>query len=318
MRAALSAKEDMGSAQHPDGVAVAALYKFAAVTDLAERRQSLEAVCLQQGIAGTLILAPEGINGTIAGAQTALENVIGTIRDYPGFADLEVKWSTAPRMPFTRLKVRLKREIVTMGVPGVDPGKSVGTYVAPDEWNELITQPDVLLVDTRNDYEVAIGTFYGAINPRTSSFREFPKWASTHLDAEKGKKVAMFCTGGIRCEKATALLKAEGFGEVYHLKGGILKYLETVPAENSLWQGQCFVFDQRVSVGHGLEPGPYQLCSLCREPFLSGEGSGGYARRLCNSCSEAADHRRKRRAEDRVKQIDLARARGGKHLGPRR
>lgn len=296
-------------------VHVAALYKFAPLPDCTERKSALQAICERHGVTGTLLLASEGINGTIAGSRAGLENVVAEIRRFPGFQDMDVKWSTAAKLPFIRLKVRLKREIVTMGVPDIDPTKSAGTYVGPEDWNDLIRQPDVVLLDTRNEYEVALGTFKGAVDPKTTSFREFPEWASRNLDKGSLKKIAMFCTGGIRCEKATAFLKAAGFDNVYHLKGGILKYLETVPAEQSMWDGECFVFDQRVSVGHGLEPGPYQLCSICRGPFLSGEGSGGYAHSLCSVCTDAADDDRKRRAADRLKQIELAKARGGQHLG---
>lgn len=301
----------------PQTYHLAALYRFAALPDFEARRQPLLELCEAHGITGTLLLAAEGVNGTIAGPRAGLEAVIAHLRTFPGFDALDVKWSAAPKKPFIRLKVRLKREIVTMGVPDIDPNETVGTYVEPHEWNELIERPDVVLIDTRNDYEVAIGTFKGAVDPKTATFREFPQWAEAFLQGENRPKIAMFCTGGIRCEKSTALLKSRGFDEVYHLKGGILKYLETVPPEQSLWQGECFVFDQRVSVGHELKPGPYQLCSLCREPFLSGEGAGGYARALCTKCQAEADETAKRRAAERSKQIDLARKRGQAHLGTR-
>ena len=295
-------------------VHVAALYRFAPLPDYEARRLPLAELCKAHGIRGTLLLASEGVNGTIAGSRDGLETDIEHLRSAPGFACLDVKWSLAPAMPFIRLKVRLKREIVTMGVEDIDPNEAVGTYIKPEDWNALISDPGVVVVDTRNDYEVAIGTFEGAVNPNTESFREFPRWADQHLE-DGTRRVAMFCTGGIRCEKATAYLKAKGFDEVYHLEGGILKYLETVDPSDTLWRGECFVFDQRVSVGHGLKPGPYQLCSVCREPFLSGEGAGGYARRFCDRCCQDASEATRRRAEDRNRQIDLAKSRGEAHLG---
>ncbi len=300
----------------PDAFVVAALYRFTPLADFEQRRAPLEAIADAQGVRGTLLLADEGINGTIAGTRKAIDAVIKHIREFPGCADLDVKEAQTDTMPFTRLKVRLKREIVTMGVPGIDPTKTVGTYIEPENWNDLVSQTDTILIDTRNDYEVAIGTFAGAINPQTDTFREFPAWARAMLAETRPKRVAMFCTGGIRCEKATALMKDMGLEEVYHLRGGILKYLETVPAEQSLWQGECFVFDRRVSVGHGLEPGPYQLCSACREPFLTGEGRGGYAAAVCARCESEADTATKARAAERQRQIDLAKSRGQSHLGP--
>ncbi len=300
----------------PGAFVVAALYRFTPLPDFEDRRAPLEAIADAKGVRGTLLLADEGINGTIAGTREAIDAIIGHIRKFPGCADLDVKDAHAATMPFTRLKVRLKREIVTMGVPGIDPTKTVGTYVDPENWNALVSQPDTVLIDTRNDYEVAIGTFAGAVNPQTETFREFPAWARAMLAEARPKRVAMFCTGGIRCEKATALMKEMGLDEVYHLKGGILKYLETVPPEDSLWQGECFVFDRRVSVGHGLEPGPYQLCSACREPFLTGEGRGGYAAAVCPRCQSEADSTTKARAAERQRQIDLAKSRGQSHLGP--
>ncbi|MEQ8823749.1 MAG: rhodanese-related sulfurtransferase [Filomicrobium sp.] len=296
-------------------VVVAALYKFTPFEGFEARQAPLQALCDEMGVMGTLLLAPEGINGTIAGSRAGIDAVLAYIKGMPGFADLDWKESGAVKMPFKRMKVRLKREIVTMGVDGIDPNKTVGTYVAPEDWNDLISQPDVVLVDTRNEYEVAIGTFKGAINPHTETFREFPGWVSKELRQDNRPKVAMFCTGGIRCEKSTALLKEMGFDNVYHLQGGILKYLEEVPAEESLWQGECFVFDERVSVGHGLEPGPYQLCALCRQPFLSGDGRGGFSDHPCPDCEANADEKKKRAAADRQRQIELARARGEAHMG---
>lgn len=297
------------------GVVVAALYHFAPLADFAARRQPLAALACGKGVRGTLLLAGEGVNGTIAGSRSAIDSVVAHIRGFPGFSGLEVKESFAREMPFNRLKVRLKKEIVTMGRADIDPLGSVGTYVEAEAWNDLIGRDDVIVIDTRNAYEIEIGTFAGAIDPGTATFRDFPGWVEDNLDPQANTKIAMFCTGGIRCEKATALLKQMGFTDVYHLKGGILRYLETVPAESSLWQGECFVFDQRVSVGHGLVPGPYQLCSICRKPFEAGAAGGGYADTPCPECEADADAERKARARERQKQIDLAEARGEAHIG---
>ena len=261
-------------------IKVAALYRFAPMSKLPELREHLLKLCQAQGIKGTLLIAPEGVNGTIAGSDAGIATMVEALRELPGCAELDVKYSRAPALPFKRMKVRVKREIVTMGQPDIDP-LATGRYVSPQEWNTLIADPETIVIDTRNDYEVAIGTFHGAIDPGTSSFREFPAWFRRQRDellgSGKPPKVAMFCTGGIRCEKSTAFLKAEGIEEVYHLKGGILKYLEEVPAEQSLWQGECFVFDERVSVGHGLVPGPYGSCKACGRPLAKGSD--------CANCS---------------------------------
>ncbi len=300
-------------------IVVAALYKFTTLQEFEALREPLQRTCAGAGVMGTLLLAREGINGTIAGTRYGIDRVLTHIRALPGCADLDWKESTCAGMPFKRMKVRLKREIVTMGVEGIDPNRAMGTYVAPDDWNDLISKPDVLVVDTRNDYEFAIGSFEGAVNPRTKSFREFPGWVQQHLNRDNRLKVAMFCTGGIRCEKATALLKEMGFEDVYHLRGGILKYLEETPAEKSMWQGECFVFDERVSVGHGLRPGPYQLCSICRTPFLSSNAAaGGYASCPCPDCEKRADANKKKAAAERQHQIELAEQRGQTHIGPKR
>lgn len=248
-------------------IVVAAFYKFVRLPDYAELRSPLLELCLAQGIRGTILLAAEGINGTIAGTRQGIDAVLASLRSNDRFADLEHKESMAVEMPFDRLKVRLKREIVTLGLSGVDPTEQVGTYVEPQDWNDLITDPAVTLVDTRNQYEVDIGTFQGAKNPQTATFRQFPQFVEQQLDPTQHKKVALFCTGGIRCEKATAYLLAQGFEEVYHLKGGILKYLEEVPPESSLWQGECFVFDQRVAVQQGLELGTHEMCLSCGHPI---------------------------------------------------
>ncbi|MGH1417545.1 MAG: rhodanese-related sulfurtransferase [Hyphomicrobiaceae bacterium] len=302
----------------PPKYVVAALYKFTPLADFESYKAPLTDVCEAAGVTGTLLLAHEGINGTIAGLREGVDKVLSFIRNtVSGCADLDVKESYSDVAPFIRLKVRLKREIVTMGVPDIDPRHSVGQYVAPEDWNALISDPDTIVVDTRNDYEVAIGTFERAVNPNTASFRELPNWADENLPKDKSKKIAMFCTGGIRCEKSTALLRQRGYSEVYHLKGGILKYLEDVPKDESLWNGECFVFDRRVSVGSGLKPGPYQQCAICREPFISGEGAGGYAKKACPKCEAFADDDQRARAKQRQHQIELARARGEEHLGPR-
>ena len=259
-------------------ITVAALYRFARFEDPAALRALLLEASTAAGIKGTLLLASEGINGTIAGSAEGIARVLEHIRRLPGCADLDVKYSSAETMPFGRLKVRLKREIVTMGEPGIDPAACVGTYVAPHDWNALISDPDVIVIDTRNDYEVAVGTFAGAINPETRSFREFPAWFRRERERLLGNgrtpKVAMFCTGGIRCEKSTAFLKAEGVEDVYHLRGGILRYLEEVPAEQSLWHGECFVFDERVALGHGLAKGEHTLCKGCGRAVPAGERCG--------------------------------------------
>ncbi|WP_082698071.1 rhodanese-related sulfurtransferase [Novosphingobium fuchskuhlense] len=260
---------------------VAALYRFARFAEPAALRAPLLALCEAQGIKGTLLLAREGVNGTIAGSAEGIAAVLTHIRALPGCADLDVKYSSAAAMPFGRMKVRIKREIVTMGEPDIDPLASVGTYVAPHDWNALISDPETIVIDTRNDYEVAIGTFANAINPQTRSFREFPAWFRAErerlMGSGKAPKVAMFCTGGIRCEKSTAFLKAEGVEEVYHLRGGILRYLEEVPAQQSLWQGECFVFDERVALGHGLAEGEHALCKSCGRAVAAGESC------ICNN-----------------------------------
>lgn len=246
---------------------VVTFYKFVRLPEFAEKRDSLLSYCEAQGIKGTILLAAEGINGTIAGSRQAIDSVLFFLRCDPRLVDLEHKESYADFPPFDRMKVRLKKEIVTLGMPEINPSDRVGTYVSPKEWNELICDPEVTIIDTRNDYEVTIGTFKGAKNPKTGSFRQFPNYVRNNLDPTKQRKVALFCTGGIRCEKATSFMMAQGFQEVYHLKGGILKYLEEVPAEESLWRGECFVFDQRVAVGEGLAIGTHEMCLSCGHPI---------------------------------------------------
>lgn len=247
-------------------VLVVTFYKFVSLPDFEQLRSPLLACCQQHGLRGTILLAAEGINGTLAGSPEAIATTLEMLRSDPRLSDLEHKESWAESLPFDRMKVRLKREIVTLGLP-VDPSQQVGTYVSPQEWNALISDPEVTLIDTRNQYEVDIGTFEGAVNPQTGSFREFPDYVQTHLDPNRHKKVALFCTGGIRCEKASSFLLNQGFQEVYHLRGGILKYLEEMPPEDSLWVGECFVFDQRVAVQHGLEEGSYEMCRACGHPI---------------------------------------------------
>ncbi|RWN21203.1 MAG: rhodanese-related sulfurtransferase [Mesorhizobium sp.] len=297
---------------------VAALYRFARLDAFEELRAPLAAFCCGRGIKGTLLLAHEGINGTVAGSETAIAELILYLEAIEGLAGLEVKYSAAADMPFHRMKVRLKREIVTMGVDDIDPSKSAGTYVAPADWNALISQPDTVIIDTRNAYEVSIGTFRGAIDPATASFREFPAWVEAHRAELEGRKVAMFCTGGIRCEKATAYVKSLGLEDVFHLKGGILKYLEEVPAEQSLWQGECFVFDERVSVSHGLAEGEAELCRACRHPLTPGDlTSAKFAAGIsCPHCFDARSDEDRQRYAERQRQVELAQARGrGPHIG---
>lgn len=314
---------DMDTPHRQSGgpVTVAALYRFARLDDCAALRVPLEQLCKDRGVRGTLLLAPEGINGTIAGPAEGIDAVLAHIRALPDCADVDVKFSSASTMPFHRMKVRLKREIVTMGQPDIDPRATVGTYVSPQDWNALIADPDTIVIDTRNDYEVAVGTFERAIDPKTASFREFPEWFRQErarlLGEGKPPKVAMFCTGGIRCEKSTAFLKQEGIDEVYHLKGGILKYLETVPEEQSLWHGECFVFDQRVTVGHGLVEGTLSLCFSCRRP-LSEEDKLSPLYEVGVSCAacygERTDEQRAS-ARERQRQETLATKRGVAHVG---
>lgn len=302
-------------------VRVAALYRFARFADPGALTRPLAELCRARGVKGTLLLAGEGINGTIAGGQDALDAVVAHIRALPGCGDLDVKWSGAPAMPFHRMKVRLKREIVTMGVPGTDPVANAGTYVAAEDWNALIADPATIVIDTRNDYEVAVGTFARAIDPGTTSFRDFPAWFRAHRErlfgAADAPRVAMFCTGGIRCEKATAFLKAEGVDDVYHLEGGILKYLETVPAATSLWRGECFVFDQRVAVGHGLAQGSHTLCHACRMPVgAEGRSSPLFEEGVsCAACHASRSDSQRTSARERHRQETLAAERGAAHVG---
>jgi UPF0176 protein len=300
----------------------AAFYKFVTLPDVEDRKASLLAFCEQHNVKGTILLAREGINSTIAGAPQDVHAVLDYLRSDPLLADLQHKESFAETAPFYRMKVRLKREIVTMGVPGVDPTQMAGTYVKPEDWNALIADPDVVVVDTRNDYEVAIGTFKGAIDPHIRTFSELPSWCESTEALRpnangKKPKVAMFCTGGIRCEKSTAYMRAQGYDEVYHLEGGILKYLETVSPEESQWDGTCFVFDERVSVDHGLTPGTHKLCRGCRMPLEDGAMESPLFELgvSCPRCHASTSELQKNRARERQRQWELAKARGAAHIG---
>ncbi len=296
---------------------IAALYHFTRFDDPPAVQGPLLDLCKARGITGTLLLANEGINGTIAGDRNGIDAVLAHIRTLPGCADLEWKESTATTPPFHRMKVRLKREIVTMGQPDVDPVAKVGNYVDAADWNDLITAPDVAVIDTRNDYEVAIGTFEGAVDPATKSFGEFPAWWEENKHRFHNKRIAMFCTGGIRCEKSTNYLMGQGVEDVYHLKGGILKYLEEVPQEESKWEGECFVFDARVSVGHGLEEGPHILCYACRRPLVPEDRNHAAFEQgvACHQCVNETSEADKARFRERQKQMILAKKRGTHHIG---
>ncbi|MEE9445201.1 MAG: rhodanese-related sulfurtransferase [Cocleimonas sp.] len=296
---------------------VCALYHFVILEDFESLRDPLHKVMDDNGVRGTLLLALEGINGTISGKRDGIDNVLAWLRNDSRFAQLDTKESYDNELPFYRTRVKLKKEIVTMGIESIDPKHIVGTYVKPKDWNALISDPDVLLVDTRNDYEVAIGSFKDAINPDTTVFREFPQYVKDNLDKNKHKKVAMFCTGGIRCEKSTAYLKTQGFEEVYHLEGGVLKYLEEVPVEESMWEGECFVFDNRVSVNHQLEKGQYDQCHACRMPITEADkGHEDFTHGVsCHHCHDVTDDVQKQRYIERQKQIELAKQRGETHIG---
>jgi UPF0176 protein len=287
---------------------VATFYKFVKLPDFADKQAPLLEFCGEQAIKGTILLAAEGINGTIAGSRQGIDSILSFLRSDPRLADLEHKESYAKCPPFERMKVRLKREIVTLGMPEVDPNKQVGTYVTAKEWNELLCDPDVLVIDTRNSYEVNIGTFKGAINPQTHSFREFPQYVRDRLDPNQHKKVAMFCTGGIRCEKASSFLLQQGFQEVYHLKGGILKYLEEVPPEESFWEGECFVFDERIAVKHALATGSYDMCRSCGHPISEEDKTSPHYQEgiSCPYCFESLTEEKRSRQQEKQRQIELA------------
>jgi UPF0176 protein len=296
---------------------VAALYHFVSFPRFGEFREPLQAFCVENSVVGSLLIAHEGINGTIAGPDEGLRKVLAYLRAQPEFAGLEHKESRASKKPFIRMKVKLKKEIVTMGVENIDPLKVVGTYVAPRDWNALITDPDTIVIDTRNDYETALGVFRGAVDPNIKTFREFPDWVKANEGLHNKPKIAMYCTGGIRCEKATAYMKEQGFEDVFHLKGGILKYLEEVPAEESLWEGACFVFDERVSVTQDLREGGHKLCRACRNPLTpeaiaSPQYEAGVS---CPHCYEVRSEEDRNRFRERERQTLLARQRGLQHFG---
>ncbi len=296
---------------------VCAMYKFVTLDNFEDLRQPLLDEMLRLDVKGTLLLAAEGINGTVAGSREGIDALLDYLRRDERLKDIDHKESYDDDMPFYRTKVKLKKEIVTLGVEGIDPKRVVGTYVKPADWNALISDPDVVLVDTRNDYEVEIGTFKGALDPRTKTFREFPQYVKENLDPEKNKKVAMFCTGGIRCEKSTAYLKEQGFEEVYHLEGGILKYLEEIPQEESLWEGECFVFDNRVTVNHQLEKGDYDQCHACRRPITEADKEHEHyvPGVSCHHCHDEFDDAQRERFRQRELQMQLAKQRGEEHLG---
>jgi UPF0176 protein len=275
--------------------------------------------CEELGLLGTILLAAEGINGTISGPEESVRSLFGTLRADPRLAPVQYKSSWAAEAPFYRMKVRLKKEIVSLGIDGIDPNCEVGEYVAPEDWNELIGRPDVRVIDTRNDYEVHLGTFSGAEDPQTRSFRQFPQWAEDHLDVERDRNIAMFCTGGIRCEKATAYLKQLGFQNVYHLQGGILNYLETVDPCDSRWEGDCFVFDNRVTVDHTLQQGDLEVCPACRMPVTEEDRQSPMFELhvSCPSCFDRLTPERREGLLERARQIKLAAQRGERHIGSR-
>ncbi len=297
-------------------VAIAALYRFVRLDDFEALRQPLLDFMQEQHIRGTLLLAAEGINGTVAGSPQAIDNLLAFLRRDARLRDLDCKLSWDDEVPFYRARVKLKREIVTLGVDGVDPDQA-GSYVEPADWNRLISDPEVTVIDTRNDYESAIGSFANALQADTASFREFPDFAREHLDPARHRKVAMFCTGGIRCEKSTAYLRQQGFAEVYHLRGGILNYLEQIPESESLWRGECFVFDNRVSVNHALEKGSYDQCHACRRPVSEADKASPLYQPgvSCPACHDSKSDNARRRFREREKQVRLARQRGESHIG---
>ena len=298
-------------------IVVCAMYKFVTLENYQDIKPNLLKVMEDNVIKGTLLLANEGINGTVAGTRESIDTLLNWLMSDERLASIEYKESYTEVMPFNRTKVKLKKEIVTMGIEGIDPKQVVGTYVDPKDWNALISDPDVILVDTRNDYEYQVGTFQNAVNPDTETFREFPQYVEKNMDPAKHKKVAMFCTGGIRCEKSTAYMKEQGYEEVYHLKGGILKYLEDVPKEETMWEGECFVFDERVTVNHDLERGEYDQCHACRLPITEEEKlSDKYQRGVsCPHCFDKISDKQKERFAERERQVELAKKRGEVHIG---
>jgi len=306
------------SYENGSDLTVAALYHFTNLNNLLDKQSDLEIICKNNSILGTLLLATEGINGTIAGSTQGIQIVVDHIKNWEEISDLELKYSLSSHQNFNRLKIKIKDEIVTMGKGDINVKEESGTYVDPKDWNKLISQEDVIVIDTRNEYEVSMGQFAGAIDPKTDTFRQFPNWADQlNLDSDTPKKVAMYCTGGIRCEKASSYMKRLGFDEVFHLKGGILKYLEVIPEEESLWSGECFVFDDRVSLVHGLEEGEYSLCYGCQDPVSPKDRKSDLyeAGVSCPSCYNTLSEQKKNNLREREKQFRLAQERGQFHLG---
>jgi len=305
--------------QDSNEILVATLYKFFKVDDLVALQDQLYAICNKNNVMGTILIANEGVNGTISAKPKEIEKTLISIQKDDRFSEIEIKYSSANKQPFHKMRVRLKKEIVTIGLPEINPNKTVGTYVKPEEWNDIISDPDVILIDTRNKFEIKIGSFKNALDPRTTSFRDFPEWVKKFKQdkTNTNKKIAMYCTGGIRCEKASSLMKEEGFNEVYHLQGGILKYLEQVEKEKSLWEGECFVFDDRVCLTENLEVGSYKMCFACRMPITEDElNDDRYEEGIsCLYCYDKTTKDKKERFESRQKQIELSKLRGEKHIG---
>ena len=305
--------------QDSNEILVATLYKFFKVDDLVALQDQLYAICNKNNVMGTILIANEGVNGTISAKPKEIEKTLISIQKDDRFSEIEIKYSSANKQPFHKMRVRLKKEIVTIGLPEINPNKTVGTYVKPEEWNDIISDPDVILIDTRNKFEIKIGSFKNALDPRTTSFRDFPEWVKKFKQDKENtnKKIAMYCTGGIRCEKASSLMKEEGFNEVYHLQGGILKYLEQVEKEKSLWEGECFVFDDRVCLTENLEVGSYKMCFACRMPITEDElNDDRYEEGIsCLYCYDKTTKDKKERFESRQKQIELSKLRGEKHIG---
>ena len=305
--------------QDSNEILVATLYKFFKVDDLVALQDHLYAICNKNNVMGTILIANEGVNGTISAKPREIEKTLISIQKDDRFSEIEIKYSSTNKQPFHKMRVRLKKEIVTIGLPEINPNKTVGTYVKPEEWNDIISDPDVILIDTRNKFEIKIGSFKNALDPRTTSFRDFPEWVKKFKQdkTNTNKKIAMYCTGGIRCEKASSLMKEEGFNEVYHLQGGILKYLEQVEKEKSLWEGECFVFDDRVCLTENLEVGSYKMCFACRMPITEDElNDDRYEEGIsCLYCYDKTTKDKKERFESRQKQIELSKLRGEKHIG---
>ncbi len=305
--------------QDSNEILVATLYKFFKVDDLVALQDQLYAICNKNNVMGTILIANEGVNGTISAKPREIEKTLISIQKDDRFSEIEIKYSSTNKQPFHKMRVRLKKEIVTIGLPEINPNKTVGTYVKPEEWNDIISDPDVILIDTRNKFEIKIGSFKNALDPRTTSFRDFPEWVKKFKQdkTNTNKKIAMYCTGGIRCEKASSLMKEEGFNEVYHLQGGILKYLEQVEKEKSLWEGECFVFDDRVCLTENLEVGSYKMCFACRMPITEDElNDDRYEEGIsCLYCYDKTTKDKKERFESRQKQIELSKLRGEKHIG---